>query len=195
PGTAGGAVRGNAGAYGGCMADVISGVEVFDVETGKVKNFSKDECEFEYRASFFKKNKNLVILKVKLKFSDTDSERLIAKSQELIRARQEKEPKLPSAGCVFKNIPMEKIKGNEKVEAFLNEVKFDKVPAGLLIDKAHLKGKKIGGAKISEKHANFIVNAGNASADDVLKLISLMKMKIRNKFGVDLELEIEVVGS
>jgi UDP-N-acetylmuramate dehydrogenase len=175
PGTIGGAIRGNAGALGSSMADLIKTVEVFDITNLKIQTFENKDCKFGYRDSVFKHNKNLIIFSAELELKKGDrkkSEKLI---KEYLKQRKEKQPlEYPSAGSIFKN-------PNGRA-------------AGYLIEQCGLKGKKIGKAMISEKHANFIVNLGNAKAKDVKKLIDLCKEKVKEKFGIELEEEIEYLG-
>jgi len=188
PGTIQGAVCGNAGAFKQSMQDAVKEVEVFDVKTGEIKNFKNKDCQFSYKDSIFKKKKNLIILSVKIKNrasegseDEDENEVLIAskksnaqKIKEYLDYRKERQPlNFPSAGSVFKNPPG--------------------FSAGELIDECGLKGKKIGNVKISEKHANFIVNLGRGEAKDVMRLIKIIKNRVKKKFGVVLEEEIVIL--
>lgn len=198
PGTVGGAVRGNAGAFGGQMVDSIKNIKVLKMDSisksFEVIDFKKEDCQFGYRDSIFKKDKNLIIWETEFEFQLGKKEKSEKMIREILMKRKEKQPlKYPSAGSIFKNpIVSEEIikqfEENKKIKC-----KDRKVPAGWLIERSGLKGKKIGGAKISEKQANFIVNVGNATSDDVVILISLIKQKVRNKFGIQLQEEIEIV--
>ena len=170
PGTVQGAVWSNAGAFEKSMKDVVKEVEVFDTKTEKIKNFKSKDCKFGYRDSIFKKNKNLIILSVKIKSKKSNRKKI----KQYLDYRKKTQPlNLPSAGSIFKNPPAKS--------------------AGELIEKCGLKGKRIGNVKISEKHANFIVNLGNGKAKDVKKLIKIIKNKVKNKFGVTLKEEIVVL--
>jgi len=170
PGTIEGAVYGNIGAFKKSMKDAVESVEVLDVETEKIKVFKNRDCQFSYRDSIFKRNKNLIILSVKIKPKKSNPKKI----KKYLNYRKETQPlNFPSAGSVFKN-----------PSGF---------SAGELIEKCGLKGKKIGKAKISEKHANFIINLGGAKAKDVLKLIKFIKQKVKNKFGIYLQEEIQTV--
>jgi len=170
PGTIEGAVYGNAGAFGKSMKDAVKSVEVFDTKIEKVKVFKNKDCRFGYRDSIFKKEKKLVILSVEIKSGKSNSKKI----KEYLDYRRQRHPQLPSAGSVFKNI--------------------GETPAAILIHQAGLTGKKIGKAQISEKHSNFIVNLGNASAKDVKKLISLVKKSVKKKFKVVLKEEIQYLN-
>ena len=210
PGTVGGAIFGNAGVFGKSMKNIVKEIEVFDLSNEKIKTFKNKDCQFDYRESIFKKNKNLIILSTKLKLKKEKKSKIERKMREYLNYRKENQPlNLPSAGSVFKNYelrlqpahhPPEKsgpIKNYELVKEFPELREFNKknlIPAAWLIEKCGLKGKKIGGAKISEKHANFIVNLGEAKAEDVKKLINLAKKKVKNKFSITLEEEIQFLG-
>lgn len=195
PGTVGGAVRGNAGAFGGVMVDVISSVKAFDVKKMQVVVYDLNVCNFDYRDSIFKQNYDLIILSVSVKLKEGNKD----KSQEIIREivgkRSSAYPQgMPSAGSFFKNPEAhEKIK--KEFEDETGEVcRNNKLPARWLIGRVDLLGKKMGGAMISEKHANFIVNTGTATAEDVIMLASFVKQQVRDKFGVQLQEEVQYIG-
>ena len=194
PGSVGGCVRGNAGAYGVNVGNFVSEVEVLVVGEQEVglQVLTKEECEFAYRESRFKKESNLIIARVtfELKLATTDKIERLKQVAEEGATRCAKQPlKFPSAGCSFKNLEYKDDYSQYKDW----EVK-GKLPAGRFIENAGLKGKQIGGAKVAEEHANFIINVGGATANDVIQLISLVKMRVRDEFGVQLEEEIQYVG-
>lgn len=201
PGTVGGAVRGNAGAYGHAIGEMVENVEALEVKSEKlkVKNYRKEDCKFGYRESVFKHN-NDIILKVALKLQQGDKGKIKAEVEKNLAARDEKLPlEYPSAGCVLKNVEitdeiLKSFRFHSTEEIPEEFIKRKKIPAAWLIERCDLKGKKVGGAKISEKHANFIVNVGKATADNVVALVSLIKMKVRDEFGIQLQEEIEYVG-
>ena len=196
PGTLGGAIRGNAGAFGGEMKDVVESVKVLNVGClkFKVKQLSKKSCQFSYRESIFKKRKNLIILGATLKLKKGNKKEIQEKIKEILKQRKERQPlEFPSAGSVFKNVSVKKLPKEIK-EKFKEKIKNGFLPAAILIEECGLKGKSFGGAKISEKHANFILNFKNAKARDVFNLIQLVKKKVKEKFKVELEEEIELVG-
>jgi len=259
PGTVGGAIYGNAGAFGYSMADVVKSVEVLEIPdfqffhsdpvgilrdprgtifplgsrwdpTGsqrdnfstriplgsygipegqfsnkfqipnskfQIKILKNRDCQFGYRDSIFKCNKNLIILSAELQLKKGKKNKIKEKMKEYLNYRKETQPlNFPSAGSVFKN-QKSKIK-NQKLLIEYPELKAfnrkSEISAGWLIEKCGLKGKRIGQAKISEKHANFIVNLGNAKAADVKKLINLAKRKVKNKFKIKLKEEIQYLG-
>jgi len=168
PGTIGGAIYGNAGAFKKSMADATKTVEVLDILNSKIRKLKNRECDFDYRNSIFKQNSNLVILSVELQLQKEKKLEIKKRMKKFLDYRRKTQPlKFSSAGSIFKNPPGKS--------------------AGELIEKCGLKGKKIGRVKISEKHGNFIVNLGKGKASDVKKLINLIKRKVKNKFGIQLE--------
>lgn len=189
PGTIGGAVRGNAGAFGSDIASNVDRVEVW--RDGEVVNLSKEECDFKYRSSGLKDDDS-VILRVWFKFPAGDRREIMAKVQKNLQARQGKFPPFPSAGCFFKNIKLDKWPGkkNDLPPLFLER---GTVPAGWLVEQAGCGGLVSGGAKVDAGHCNFVINVGNATQADILKLVETVKEKVYNKFGVELEQEVEVV--
>lgn len=195
PGTFGGAIRGNAGAFGEEMKDTVTSVQALDSHFTS-KSFTVAACKFSYRSSIFKeKNWTIVSATVKLKKGHKKELQAIAKSR--INYRNEKHPlEYPSAGSVFKNVAVEKVSEEFKY-LFLDKIKQDPfpiVPAAWFIIGAGLAGKKIGQAQISKKHSNYIVNLGGAKAKDVLRLIKIVKEKVKNKYHIDLEVEIQFIG-
>ena len=198
PGTLGGAVRGNAGAMGHSISEAIKSVEVLDTKNKQIletKNFLNCDCLFDYRNSVFKHNRNLVILAAKLELKPGDQEESRNKIQEYLEKRKN-QPSEPSAGSIFKN-PL--IANRHEFEHKFHEyqpIPFinSQIPAGWLIEQCGLKGYKIGQAQVSSKHANFIVNLGKAKAEEVTILINLIKKKVRDKFGIRLEEEIQYLG-
>ncbi|MCX6764114.1 MAG: UDP-N-acetylmuramate dehydrogenase [Candidatus Nealsonbacteria bacterium] len=174
-GTVGGAIRGNAGAFGGEIKDVIGEVEAYDAKTEKIRAFKVNECCFKYRESIFKKRENLIILSAVFKLKKGEKNKIKKDIKGYLDYRIKNHPlDFPSAGSVFKNPPQKS--------------------AGELIEKCGLKGKIIGKAQISSKHANFIINLGGAKADDVLNLINLAKRKVKEKFKIELREEIKYLG-
>jgi len=175
PGTIGGALYMNAGAYGGNISDCLTQVCVYDIATEEEIIFTKDECDFSYRSSIFK-NRDLVILNAEFEFIRSEKSIITEKILEFDSLRIQKQPvNFRSAGSVFK-----KPKDNFYV--------------GKIIEKLGLKGTRIGDAMISEKHAGFIVNIGKAKFKDVLRLITLIKNKVYQETDIILEIEIEIWG-
>lgn len=173
PGTIGGAVRMNAGAYGGEFSNIVENVTCI-TRDGIIKKLSKEDLQFSYRHSRFIENDEIVLYAT-LKLEKGNIQEIKNKMDELMLARKTKQPlELPSAGSTFK-------RGSDFY-------------ASKIIEEAGLKGYKIGGAQVSEKHAGFVVNIGNATAKDVLDLTDYMKKVVYEKFGKRLELEVEVIG-
>ena len=172
PGSVGGAVVMNAGAYGGCMADVITLTRAYDRRSGSVMTLA--EHGFGYRESIYKSDPSLVCLEAKLCLKEDSAETVKERMRALLESRREKQPlEYPSAGSYFK-----RPQGDF---------------AGRLIEVCGLKGMQIGGARVSEKHAGFIVNVGNATFDDVMRLEELVRATVLRETGVELEREVEIV--
>jgi len=197
PGTIGGAVRGNAGAFGSEIKDSLIDILSinFNYPDKLIRRVAAD-CDFNYRSSIFKQNLNQeIIIAASFRLLKADRNLLKKKMDECVNYRHLRQPlEYPSAGSVFKNVSWEKlpIKHQNIFEEKKKEDPFPVVPAVCLIANAGLKGKSHGGAEISEKHPNFIINKNNAKADDVLFLIELVKKKVLDKFGVELEEEIKI---
>jgi UDP-N-acetylmuramate dehydrogenase len=173
PGTIGGAVRMNAGAYGKEMKDIVETVKYMDYD-GNIYEKSNKDLEFEYRKSMFAKNK-FIILEAKLKLQKGNAQYIKDKMLEFEQSRKQKQPlEFPSAGSTFK-------RGTDFITA-------------KLIDDAGLKGYRVGGAMVSTKHAGFVVNENNATAQDVLNLVKHIKQEVYKKFNKKIELEIQVIG-
>lgn len=173
PGTLGGAIAMNAGAYGCEMKDIVYSSDYMD-DKGNIKTISNKEHEFEYRKSIFMQNEGIIISSI-LKLQKGTETEIKEKMEENKKTRIEKQPiDMPSAGSTFK-------RGTDFITA-------------KLIDECGLKGYQIGGAKVSEKHAGFLINIGNATAEDMLELITYVKEQVKEKFGKTIELEIKIIG-
>lgn len=172
PGTIGGAILMNAGAHGKEIKDIVTEVTAMDYN-GRIFNFTNEEAEFTYRHSKFS-NGEYIILQAKMLLQKGSKEEIKAKMDEYAQYRKEKQPiEYPSAGSTFK-------RGTDFITA-------------KLIDEAGLKGYSIGGAKVSEKHAGFIINTGDATAKDVLDLARYVTDKVYEKFGKKIEFEIKIL--
>ena len=173
PGSVGGAVYMNAGAYDGQMKDVVTSVTVLD-EAGNIRILGRDELDMGYRTSAVAKH-SMIVLQVIIELKTGDKEQIKDRMNQLSELRKQKQPlEYPSAGSTFK-----------RPEGYF---------AGKLIADAGLKGYSIGGAAVSEKHAGFVVNIGGATAKDVVELTDYIKKRIIEQFGVTLELEIKKIG-
>lgn len=174
PATVGAAIVTNAGAHGGEMGDSIVRVETLDMR-GEKRWWTHAELGFKYRTSIFKEHPNeYVVLMAELEMVQVDAAQCIARMNRYSEHRRKTQPTEPSVGSMFKNPPGDY--------------------AGKLIDAAGLKGTRVGNVQVSQIHANFFVNLGGASSKDVMELIELVKNKVLEKFAVELELEIQVVG-
>ena len=197
PGTIGGAVRGNALAFKSAMSDVVEKVEAFDLQKNKFVVFNKQQCHFVNKGSIFKQNSSFIIWDIYLKLKKEKEQKIAANLNRCLSVRKN-HPKLPSAGCVFKNFPASYVKNNNAElyqEAKENKILRNKlISAGWIISRTGLPGKKVGGAQISLEHANFIVNTGRAKAEDVIILIGLIKQKLRTEYNLQLQEEIEYIG-
>ncbi len=196
--TIGGAVRGNAGAFGVLISDIVETVEIYDMKKNRFEFLSNKFCEFGYRESIFKKKSHFLAWNIILKMTKKDSALVSNEMSRILNKRSASQPRLPSAGCVFKNFTIDEIrKANSLLAKEAEEkgvVTGGKIGAGWLVDIVGLKGKTIGGAKVSLEHANFIVNTGHATADDVVQLISLIKQKVRSHLKVQLHKEVQYLG-
>ena len=196
PGSLGGAIRGNAGAFGAEMRDVVLSVKTYDRKARMLREFSAKQCAWGYRQSHFKSHPELVILSAQLRFEDGDSAELQRIAADTMAVREAKHPQAARcAGSFFMNPDV-------LDEALRDEFALDtgktpkdsRLPAGWLIDHVGLRGRRIGGAEISPHHPNYIVNTGTATAEQVVMLASLVKQRVRTELGVQLKEEVQFVG-
>ncbi|MFZ2187863.1 MAG: UDP-N-acetylmuramate dehydrogenase [Candidatus Moraniibacteriota bacterium] len=196
PGSLGGAVRGNAGAFGMEIGAVISSVKAYVKDVGMVKEYRRDTCAFGYRASVFKKNTQLIILSAEIKLAPGDRDALIKIADETIATREAKHPQdAKCAGSFFMNpIVRDEMLRQEFEKDTGMPPKGDTLPAGWLIDHVGLRGKTIGGAMVSDKHPNYLVNTGTATAENIITLASLIKTRVRDELRIKLQEEVQLVG-
>ncbi len=174
PGTMGGGVIMNAGAYGGELSQVVTRVDGISLSDGKPVSFEGEALGFSYRHSAMM-NAGVVVTDVAMQLRPGDPEQIKARMDELAKARREKQPlEYPSAGSTFK-----------RPEGYF---------AAKLIDACGLRGLSVGDAQVSEKHAGFVINRGSARASDVLELIQQIKTRVFDAYGVELEPEIRILG-
>ena len=195
PGTVGGAVRGNAGAFGAVIGDLVRQVRVLDLGVTELKNVAPEQCRFAYRNSLFKENRDLVIIAASLELSAGSPPEIRAGMAAVLERRGAVMEHEKSVGSFFVNpIPKE--------EWLIRKFEQDRqvvcrncmIPAGWFIDQAGLRGMRIGGAMISERHGNYLINTGTATAADVVQLADLVKRRVREAVGVELREEVEYVG-
>ncbi|MEG0873006.1 MAG: UDP-N-acetylmuramate dehydrogenase [Clostridia bacterium] len=174
PGTVGGGVRMNAGAYDGELSNIVDEVTYLD-SNSNICTIKNKDMKFSYRYSIFTENTDWIILKIKFKLKHGIEEEIVAKMEKNKKSRIEKQPlEYPSAGSVF-----------TRPKGYF---------VGKLVQDSGLRGVSIGGAQVSEKHTGFIVNKGNATCADVLELIKLVQRRVNEKFGVLLKTEVIVIG-
>lgn len=172
PGSVGGGVVMNAGAHGGCIADVLANAEILD--RGRRVTLPASALEHGYRSSRFQRERQLIVLGAEFHLTPSSPAEVLARLRAHRQHRQQTQPTDPGAGSIFRNPPG--------------------FSAGALIDQAGLKGSRHGGALISPKHGNFIVNAGGASAADVRALVELARETVLVRFGIRLQTEVEFIG-
>lgn len=172
PGTVGGALYMNAGAYGGEIADIVTSADYIDSD-GMVKTIMKENMDLSYRHSAFM-NSGRIIIRIRLKLHKGEIPEIEQKMEQLITRRREKQPlNFPSAGSTFKRP--------------------DGAYASALIEQCGLKGLSVGDAQVSEKHSGFVINKGNATCEDIINLVNKVKEKVRSDTGYELELEPEIL--
>ncbi|MBI2452950.1 MAG: UDP-N-acetylmuramate dehydrogenase [Parcubacteria group bacterium] len=194
PGSLGGAIRGNAGAFGGEIKDAIVSVKAIDGK-GRARVFSKKQCKFSYRSSIFKE-KRYIVLSAVLGFRKGDAKQLLGIARSHMLYRKERHPlEYPNAGSMFKNCDAKKLPVRWK-KHFAKVIKTDPfpvIPTAAIIAAAGLKGLRVGNVQVSQKHPNYIVNLGKGRAKDVVRLVEKVKQKVKKKFGIVLEEEIQFV--
>ncbi len=180
-GTVGGAVYGNAGAFGGEIGSLVSEITIIGSDN-KAHVVPPEYCQFGYRDSYFKKSREIIV-SVRLNLKPGDRKQIEDKIEEILLARKERHPAdAMTAGCFFKNIPDAR-------------EKYGKLPAGRLLEEIGAKGMSVGGARVFEKHANIIVNTGNATSKDIRQLADKLKERVRERFGIELEEEVQQLGN
>ncbi len=179
-GTVGGAVYGNAGAFGGDIGSVTAGVTLVD-SRGAIRSVGPEYCRFGYRDSYLKTTGEAIV-KARFKLKKGDAGHIRQRIEEILALRQDRHPVDElSAGCFFKNI-------HDPSQAH------GKIPAGRLLEEVGAKRMAVGGARVFEKHANIIVNTGSATSNDICRLADMLKKKVYEKFGVKLEEEVVRLG-
>ena len=211
PGTVGGAIRGNAGCFGGEMKDNIQSVRSFDIKSMKFIERNVRDCRFGYRQSIFKKkNGSEIIISATIPLEKGDKKVIAKAIKEKIEYRKNNHPiEYANVGSIFKNVPLHAVheKNSEKYKKAVRDtmlslrgstfsIKTDPFPvisAAKLISESGLRGVSYGGAMISPKHPNFIVNVLNAGSSDVKNLMTLAKAEVNKKFGIQLEEEVQMI--
>lgn len=178
-GSVGGAIYGNAGAFGGEVGQIVTSLVIVDGE-GNLQTVSPDYCRFKYRDSYLKITREVVV-SAQFRLAQSTSGVIQTKIDEILAQRETKHPSALTAGCFFKNIP-------DPSEPY------GKLPAGRLLEQAGAKELAVGGAKVFPKHANIIINAGTATSQEIRQLANLMKQKVKERFGIELQEEVQQLG-
>ena len=192
PGSVGGAVFGNAGAYGQSISDVVGSVEIFDGRDTRI--IKKGECEFGYRDSVFKR-KPWIVLRVTLDLVPSKEQELLEISRPILETRAKKFPwDMKCAGSYFKNVLVREL--SEEVLGGIDKSKIigGKIPAGYLLDSVGARGMSVGGIRVRDSHSNILFNDGSGSAKEVIELADRLKMLVKKKFGITLEEEVRYIA-
>jgi UDP-N-acetylmuramate dehydrogenase len=188
PGTIGGAVVGNAGAYGHSVSEVVDRIEVWD---GRKRRFlTRSECCFAYRESIFK-TKCLVLLRAFLRFRNGEVRQLRRTARQIIAVRSKKyRPGLRCPGSFFKNVLVKEVSNKSLARIDRGKIIDGKIPAGYLLEEVGAKGMRVGGITIARFHGNLFINRGGGTARDVRSLAGILKERVKSRFGIQLEEEI-----
>ncbi len=194
PGTVGGAIYGNAGAYGQTISDYIKEVKIYDSGRNEFASMTKDQCIFDYRDSIFKKNHH-IILEVKFELSKADSDNLKQESEEVLSKRLVKYPPgIKCPGSFFKNIVADTLPQEILEKIPQEKIVYGKIPAGSLLEDVGAKGKTLGDIEIATYHANLFINKGSGKASDFYNLAKTYYQKVKEKFGINLEPEVQLIN-
>lgn len=198
PGTIGGAVVGNAGAFYGAMDQIVRKVTVLDPSRHAFRTYLKSDCGFRYRTSIFK-HSGEIVTEIEFQLTPGDKNELRRRAEQIKEYRFNRHPQEPSVGSVFKNIDDQKFikpfleQYPDAREPYVRRWK-SKIPSAYLIEHAGLKGLKIGGAQVAPKHSAFLINTGRARAEDIAILAGIIKERVWNRFGYHLREEMRYVG-
>jgi UDP-N-acetylmuramate dehydrogenase len=193
PGSVGAAVYGNAGAYGHSISERV--VKVRFCDGANVRVFANQECEFAYRESVFKGHKDWIIFSTELLLDHSDAEALRKQADDIVRVRNEKfPPAMKCAGSIFKNLLLAELTERVRSQVPDSVVREGKVPAAWFLEQVGAKGMQRGDIHVADYHANLIYNCGNGSARDLEAIIADLKSRVRERFGLELEEEVQYVG-
>lgn len=193
PGQVGAAIYGNAGAYGSSTSDFVRKVRYFDGH--EVREFDNAGCGFRYRSSVFKQRKEWLILSAEMEFECGDAVALQAKADEIRATRDAKyPPSMKCAGSIFKNLILAELPEAARSQVPAQVVKGGKVPSAWFLDVTGVKGMRSGGIRVADYHANLIYNEGGGTARELVDVINELKRRVRERFGVELEEEVQFVG-
>lgn len=193
PGWTGAAIYGNAGAYGHSISERISTVRFFDGE--RIREFRNADCEFHYRESVFKRRKEWIIFSAELSMLPGDRAELRAAADKILTIRNKKyPPAMKCAGSIFKNFLFAELPPRVSSEIPPNAIIEGKVPSAWFLDQAGAKGMRLGDIQVADYHANLIYNAGSGTARDLVAIISELKQRVEQRWGIPLEEEVQYVG-
>jgi UDP-N-acetylmuramate dehydrogenase len=193
PGSVGAAVYGNAGAYGHAIAERVVSVRFFDGE--RVRVFDNAECEFHYRESVFKRHKEWIVFSAELLLDADDATALRATADGILKVRNEKFPvTMKCAGSIFKNLLLKDLAASVAAQVPASVVREGKIPAAWFLEQVGAKGMRRGDIHVADYHANLIYNVGAGTAADLCALIAELKARVRAKFGMELEEEVQYVS-
>jgi UDP-N-acetylmuramate dehydrogenase len=193
PGSVGAAVYGNAGAYGHSLSERVVKVQFFDGECVRV--FGNEECEFRYRESIFKRHKEWIIFSTQLLLDPADAPELKKIAGDILTVRNEKFPvTMKCAGSIFKNLLLRELPEAVAAEVPAKVVREGKIPAAWFLEQVGAKGMSRGDIRVAEYHANLIYNSGEGTASDLRAVIDELKARVRARFGIEIEEEVQYVG-
>lgn len=193
PGWVGAAVYGNAGAYGHSISEFVHTVRFFDGT--EVRAFNNAQCQFQYRESIFKKQKDWIVLSVELNLQPADAAQLKSQADAILNIRNEKyPPTMKCAGSIFKNYLLAELPPAVAASLPKNVIREGKVPSAYFLEQVGAKGMQVGDIHVAEYHANLIYNASHGTARDLIAVIQDLKQRIESRFGIPLEEEVQYVG-
>ncbi len=193
PGSVGAAIYGNAGAYGHSISEVVREVRFFDGEG--IRTLNQSQCQFRYRESIFKQNKQWIVLSVRMEFREGDGAELRRSAEEILAVRNEKfPPTMRCAGSIFKNLLCDELPSALLAEVPERVIREGKIPAAWFLEQVGAKDSWEGGIHIAPYHANLIYNAGGGTAEQLRRMIERQKTLVRERFGIELEEEVQYVG-
>jgi UDP-N-acetylmuramate dehydrogenase len=193
PGWAGAAVYGNAGAYGHSISERVAAVRFYDGSAIRV--LDNAQCEFRYRESIFKRHKDWIVFSTSLRLSPADAAELQRTSADILTVRNQKfPPTMKCAGSIFKNFLVRELPPEVAIAVPASVVREGKIPAAWFLEQVGAKGMRIGGIQVADYHANLIYNAGEGTARELRAVIAELKGRVRERFGIEVEEEVQYVG-
>jgi UDP-N-acetylmuramate dehydrogenase len=193
PGSLGAAIYGNAGAYGHSINESVRGVRFFD--GAAVRVFSNAECEFHYRESVFKRQKDWIIFSTELELTPAPTDELRKTADGILKVRLEKYPvTMKCAGSIFKNLILAELPEAVQRQVPARVIREGKVPSAFFLEEVGAKGIQNGGIRVADYHANLIYNAGDGTARELCAIIADLKSRVQNRFGLTLEEEVQYIG-